>query len=196
MSAYGPDSPYAQRQQPAWQRQQPNMGIGPSNPQNMMQTQQQGPPQEGWQQWFQNLTAGKEANSQTLESLRGEIEGRGARLGNANASGIIDSIILNEGNDPRGRVIDVGQAFSGTPGSGKWQWGDWGWGDETPSMGMGGNMGMGGSMGIWGKQQQQMMDPKKRQMQMHQQYRAGQMQRQNQRGMGTGIGPSQRVQYY
>jgi hypothetical protein len=194
MSAYGPDSYYAQqRQQPAYQKQQPNIGIGPSNPQNMMQTQQQGPPQEGWQQWFQNLTAGKEANSQTLESLRGEIEGRGARLGNANASGIIDSIILNDGSDPRGRVIDVGQAFSGAPGSGKWQWGDWGWGDSPqPSMGMGGQMG--GSMGMWGQQQ---VDPKKKQMQMHQQYRAGQIQRHNQRG--TGIGPSQqpqRIQYY
>ncbi len=193
MSAYGPDSPYAQRrQQPAYQTQQPNMGIGPSNPQNMMQTQQQGPPQEGWQKWFETLTQGKEANSQTLESLRGEIESRGARLGNANAQGIIDSIILNEGNDPRGRVIDVGQSFSGTPGTGKWQWGDWGWGDDKPSMGMGGQMG--GSMGMWGQQQ---VDPRKRQMQMHQQFRAGQQQRYNQRG--TGLGPSQqpqRVQYY
>jgi hypothetical protein len=172
------------------------MGIGPSNPQNMMQqqTQQQysGPPQGGWQNWFQGLTAGKDPTSQTLSDLRGQIEATGARLGNPNAQGIIDSIILPEyDQDRRGRVIDVGQSFSGTAGSGKWQWGDWGWGDDKPSMGMGGQMG--GSMGMYGQQ----MDPRKKQMQMHQQFRAGQQQRYNQRG--TGLGPTQtpqKVQYY
>lgn len=89
--------------------------------------------------WFMKMTEGKPANSDTLKSLAGMLP-PGWKLGNPNASGMVDSIIL-----PDGRVIDVGQAFSTN--SGKWQWGDWGPGDGGGS-GSGLSGGSGGGMPV------------------------------------------------
>ena len=66
---------------------------------------------------FQRLSAGLSPSSQSLQSLAPQLQAAGIRLGRANAMGLIDSIIL-----PNGREIDVGQSFSGAPGTQRWQW--------------------------------------------------------------------------
>lgn len=64
---------------------------------------------------FMSLVGGSVANSETLNNFRPQLEAAGWRLGNANASGITDSVYT-----PSGQLYDVGQAFSG--GGGSWQW--------------------------------------------------------------------------
>lgn len=83
---------------------------------------------------FLRLTRGTAANSDTLRGMGDYLGQQGWRLGNPNASGVIDSII-GRGKQGQDWVIDVGQNFSS--GNGSWQWGDWhgdrgGWQASAP----------------------------------------------------------------
>jgi hypothetical protein len=77
-----------------------------------------GIPEGGWQAWFQGLTGGRAPSPGELEALLPELQKYGVTLGNKNAMGIADSIIL-----PGGQVVDVGSSFSsGDPARMGWSW--------------------------------------------------------------------------
>jgi hypothetical protein len=97
----------------------PAAGSGGSNSSGGGGQTNQGVPPGGWQNWFMGLVGGKTPNPGELAALGPELEKWGVRLGNPNAQGINDSIIL-----PDGTVVDVGQSFSsGNDARMGWWWG-------------------------------------------------------------------------